>query len=149
MTSGNSSQLTLRKATLQDLDSIKTLVDQHKTELGFVIRAALEKSIGTSEVIVAVDLKGNLVGFVHYRHRKDGQTTLYNIVVKPVCQGQGIGSKLLDWLSQESRERKQEFILLKCPIHLPANEFYQDYGFTVSTTEKGKKRPLNIWRIEV
>lgn len=139
-----------RKATIQDLDSIKILVDQHKTELGFVIRSALEKSIATSELIVAIDNKtSNLAGFIHYRHRKDAQTTLYNIVVNPSYRRQGIGARLIGELKQEAKNLEKEFILLKCPLQLPANDFYHNYGFSSITTENGKKRPLKIWTLNL
>ena len=71
----------------------------YKHELGFIIRSALERSINASEIIVAVDKNdGNTLGFVHYHHRKDGQTTLYNIAVNPAYQKRGIGAQLIDTL---------------------------------------------------
>lgn len=149
MTSGNNNGVVFRKATLTDLEGIKKLADQHKTELGFVIRGALAKSIETSEIIVAAEYNGEIVGFVQYRHRKDEQTTLYNIVVVSSHQRQGIGRLLVDSLGNEVREHQKQFILLKCPSRLPANDFYRDYGFTLQTVEEGKKRALNVWKFDV
>src|SRR5690606_10426090 len=91
MTSGDN-KLSFRKGELKDLDQSKQLVDQHKTELGFVIRGALLKSIESSELLVTIDDDDCLVGFVQYRHRLDGQTTLYNIVVNKANRDRGIGS---------------------------------------------------------
>lgn len=143
-------KMIFRKATVQDLNNIKALVDQHKLELGFVIRSALEKSIETAEIIVAVDNQTRtLVGFVQYRHRKDDQTTLYNIVVHPNFRRQGIGVRLVNELKAEAKSFHKKIILLKCPAQLPANEFYQNYGFSLSNTENGKKRPLKIWMLSI
>lgn len=150
MTFGNSSNdATLRKATLQDLDAIKQLMDEHRNELGFVIRAALERSIISSEIIVAIGDNEELLGFVHYHHRRDGQTTIYNIVVRQVQRRQGIGRKLLDELKLEASNLQQQFMFLKCPEQLPANKFYRDYGFLLTETQKGKKRELSIWQIDI
>lgn len=145
----NSKDIVLRKATAEDLDTLKHLVDRHKNELGFVIRSALERSIQLSEIIVAINTDDILAGFTQYHHRKDGQTTLYNIVVDKNYQRQGIGKRMIDKLKAEAKERQQHFILLKCPEELPSNEFYRNYGFTLSEIEKGKKKPLSIWRIDV
>ena len=53
MTSGNNRPFTIRKATINELDAIKLLADQHKVELGFVLRPAMEKAILDREVFVA------------------------------------------------------------------------------------------------
>ncbi len=147
--SGSNKKVLLRKANLSALDGIKNLADQYKVELGFVVRGALAKSIETSELMVAIEHDGEIVGFIQYRHRKDKQTTLYNIAVASSHQRQNIGRQLIDRLGDEAREREKEFILLKCPSQLPANDFYQEYGFILHTVEVGKKRALNVWRFDV
>lgn len=144
-----SSRIGYRKAVKEDIDGIKRIADQHKQELGFVIKSALERSIETSELIVSVDESGAIRGFVHYRHRKDNHTTLYNIAVEPAFRGQSIGRGLVDQLRQEAESRNQTSIMLKCPSELPANQFYQRYGFTLLTTENGKHRKLHIWQLQV
>lgn len=148
MTSGNSN-LMYRKAVLADLETIKSLADQHKNELGFVVKAAFTKSIKASELILASDGNGALLGYVHYHHRKDGQTTLYSIVVDEAYRRQGIGERLVAQLEQEARDKGQVFILLKCPIELTANSFYQAGGFDLRATVEGKHRALNEWILEL
>lgn len=147
MTSGDSN-LIFRKGELKDLDQLKQLVDQHKAELGFVIRGALLKSIESSELMVTVD-DDCLVGFVHYRHRLDGQTTLYNIVVRKSNRGSGIGRRLIAALTNEAYKKGQQVIRLKCPSNLSANEFYRRNGFELSSVEEGKLKPLNVWSKEL
>ncbi len=142
-------EVTYRKAGYRDLDRIKKLADKHKEELGFIVSAALVRSIGSSEIIVATRSDDELLGFVHYHHRKDGQTTLYNIVVNQPWRRQGLASRLIGELCLEARELGQRFVLLKCPIELPANDFYHSYGFDLSHGENGKHRALNIWRLDL
>jgi N-acetylglutamate synthase-like GNAT family acetyltransferase len=146
MTSGNKGQFTIRKATLHDLNAIKLLADRHKEELGFVLRPALEKAIADQEIFVAA-VDAEVVGFVHYHHRRDQQTTLYHIIVSEPNRLQGIGQALVNSLSQEASQFERKFVLLKCPQELPANHFYEDCGFVLVGTENGKRRSLNTWRL--
>jgi hypothetical protein len=44
-----------------------------------------------------------------------------------------------------ARGRNAVAIRLKCPLDLPANDFYRHYGFTLTGQELGKRRPLNRW----
>lgn len=147
MTSGKVS-ITVRKAHQGDLDYVKTIADAHKNELGFLRRAAIEKSIDENEIFVAIDtLSEGIVGFVHYHHRKDGQTTLYNVAVDPSFRLLKIATQLMSALIDEARSRQSTRILLKCPEELPSNNFYKHYGFYLATQEDGKHRALNIWHL--
>lgn len=149
MTSGTTN-IDIRKAEEVDIDGIKAIADAHKNEIGFVRRPTLEKSIESSELLVAVELiEQSIVGFVHYHHRKDGQTTLYNIAVIGPYRGQGIGTRLISELQHEARSSQSLHIMLKCPTDLAANGFYEKAGFTLVSTENGKHRPLNIWQREL
>lgn len=144
MTSGTE-QVVIRKATIAELDTIKRLADRHRHELGFIVRRAMELSITKREVFVAVVEPELLCGFVQYRHRKDTQTTLYNVVVEPAWRRRGVGRQLVDALLIESARIGKHHILLRCPTDLVANAFYPRCGFVLDRTDKGKSRPLNVW----
>ena len=146
MISGNN-EIVIRKAEAIDLDDIKTLADQHKRELGFIIRGALQKSIDSGEVLIAINPQRIVCGFVQFRHRKDEQTTLYNIVVIPSCRMKGLARHLIGTLVIESKQKQKAYIQLKCPVELPANDFYHQCGFSLVEREEGKHRQLNIWRL--
>lgn len=146
MTSGATDTLVIRKATLADLDAIKAIADLHRHELGFVMRPALARSIERGELIVAANSTG-LIAFVEYHHRRDAQTTLYHIVVAPDYLRQGIGQRLIEQMVNEARASGKEFIALKCPAALPANDFYARTGWSLVGCEAGKSRPLNLWRL--
>lgn len=138
-------EISITKATPVDIDAIKRIADAHRNELGFLRRPSLLEAINRSEMFVARK-NGNIVGFVEYRHRRDTQTTLYNIAVDPEYRGEGVGRVLVQALVKEAKERNKDYILLKCPEDLPANQFYLALGFHLYETEAGKKRRLKIWR---
>ena len=146
MISGN--KIAFRKAIIGDLDAIKQLADKHRNELGFVMRPSLEKSIHEEEIIIAVN-DNSIIGFVHYHHRRDEQTTLYHIVVNPEYRLSGIGSELITRLKMEAGNIGKAFVLLKCPVPLASNIFYQAIGFKLTSTETGKERKLNIWQLDL
>jgi ribosomal protein S18 acetylase RimI-like enzyme len=135
----------IRKAKPSDLDDIKILADAHRRELGFLRRSALLEAIQRQELLVAQNSSG-IVGFVEYRHRRDQQTTLYNLVVRPDHLRLGIGRALTFALETEALQKAKSWILLRCPEDLPANEFYASIGYEKTNVEAGKLRRLNIWR---
>jgi ribosomal protein S18 acetylase RimI-like enzyme len=138
-------EITITKAELSDIDGIKQIADAHRKELGFVRRPTLIEAIDRSEILVAKQ-NGNTVGFVEYRHRRDEQTTLYNIAVFPEYRRLGVGRKLVQSLVNEAKERNKRYISLKCPEDLTANEFYEILGFQLQVIEPGKHRRLKIWQ---
>lgn len=147
MTSGSDDAI-VRKAIEHDLYAIKLLADAHRKELGFLRRQTLIESIRRGEVIVVQDGHA-LLGFVHYYHRRDSQTTLYNVVVQAGHRLQGFGKALVDALIVEARSLHKEEIVLKCPTELTANKFYLRLGFEHKCDERGKLRPLTVWRLSL
>lgn len=134
----------IRKARQSDLGAIKALADAYKEELGFVLRPALQKSIDNCEVLVATDGEA-ILGFVEYHHRRDEQTTLYHIAVVREFQREGMGQALVQALEAEAAQRGKRFVLLKCPVDLPANDFYPKLGYRLIDVANGKQRSLNVW----
>lgn len=136
----------IRKASSVDLDAIKSLVDSHKHELGFVLRPALMQSIDRSEIFVANGGEA-VIGVLDYHHRLDQQTTIYHFVVTPQLRRQGIGRRLIEALREEAKEYGKGYILLKCPEDLEANDFYERMGFQLTEIENGQQRKLNVWKL--
>lgn len=147
MTSGVT-DVRIRPANLDDLDAVKQIADHHKDELGFVPRPALVRSVDRQQLFVAEN-NAELVGFVDFRHRRDGQTTLYHLAVRSEHRGQGIGRALISALADDSQRQGKSYIQLKCPEALPANTFYESLGFQPIGVEKGNRRPLVVWRLNV
>lgn len=139
----------IRKAVPEDIKRIKPLADKHKVELGFVVQGALLESIKANQLLVCVNRDDEIIGFTQYRHRKDKQTTLYNIVVAPNARRNNVGSALIDALCVDAVSAGKQAILLKCPQELDANNFYKSYGFECINIESGKKRPLCVWSLNL
>ncbi len=146
LTSGNS--LEVRKAVLEDLVNVKRLADAHRHELGFVLLPSLREQIERGEMLVA-EQDDDLVGFVDYHRRRDGQITLYHIAVVPLARAQGVGRALVEALERVGHETGTSRIALKCPVDLPANAFYQAYGFQLAETLNGRKRGLQVWVLKI
>ncbi len=140
--------LFVRQGTLADLSLIKSLADGHRHELGFVLLPSLHEQIERGEMLVA-EQKGMVIGFVDYHRRRDGQVTLYHIAVAPAVQRQGVGRALLAALEVVARASGAWRILLKCPVDLPANAFYQHYGFQAEQMLNGRKRALHVWTLPI
>lgn len=138
--------ITLRHIQDNDLHAVKVLADASRDAVGFVTRQKFEEAVKQKRGFVALE-NSQVVGFVLYRHRKlDQQTTLSEICVHQDYRGRHIGEQLVNALVQECIKKSRHFIQLKCPTDLPANKFYKQLGFELATTEKGKKRSLNVWR---
>ena len=137
----------VQPAELTDLDAIKSIADSNKHSLGFVPRVKIREAVEANRVKV-LRTPEEVAGFVIYRHRKrDLQTTLSEICVADSWRNQSGGRLLIDTLYEECEALKREFILLKCPEDLPANDFYSAVGFKRIKTEAGRVRKLNVWQL--
>jgi ribosomal protein S18 acetylase RimI-like enzyme len=84
-------------------------------------------------------------GMCHWHLRKDGQITIYEIMVMPGFRGQGIGTSMIDRLKAINGATS---IFVKCPADLPANGWYYHYGFSLEGEETTKSgRGLKLWRL--
>jgi ribosomal protein S18 acetylase RimI-like enzyme len=135
----------VRFATADDVPAVKAIADRHRHELGFVPAAALVEAAREHRLLVAL-LDGKVVGFVHFRCCRDGHATIYEIAVLPEHRQRGVGRALVEAVCKEAALRGCVVLQLKCPIDLPANEFYRRTGFTEAGIEEGKRRPLRLWQ---
>lgn len=148
MPSISGSDLIIRKAVFTDLETVKRIADAHRHELGFVVLSALRERIERNEMLVAVR-DNELIGFVDYHKRRDGQLTLYRIAIDEEDKGQRVGQALIDNLVVIARAQGCSQIILKCPVDLRANQFYEQHGFTPAGTVEGRRRSLNIWAMSL
>lgn len=80
-------------------------------------------------------------GLCHWHLRRDGQLTIREII----SQKSGQGSLMLNILKCKHGATS---IFAKCPVDLPANEWYRRKGFLLEGTETtGSGRKLNLWRL--
>ncbi len=132
----------------KDVSAIKVIADHCRDELGFIPRKAYEEAAKRSWLLV-VRKDDAVVGFVRFRFRLDRVVTIYEIAVEKLARGQGIGRRLIRGLIEYAKQEGQTRIQLKCPQDLPANCFYRKLGFNLVAEEKGKRRSLNIWALDL
>ena len=143
------SEFLVIQAEVEHIKGAKALADANRDIFAFITRQAFEDAHAQNGLLVA-HVEGQIIGFVRYYHRKtDRQTTLYDICVAEEWRSQGVGEQLLVALIVDCTEQAREFILLKCPAHLPANQFYARKGFTLTSTQPGKHHELNVWRLSL
>lgn len=118
------------------------LFQKHRDELGFVNEAQCrEKDLVTSK------RDGDVVGALLGNHcvRKN-QSTVYDLAVLSEYRRQGIANDLVkDFAADSPHDR----LIAKCPVGLPANEFYADTGWEKIGYEEGKNKDLNIWELKL
>ncbi len=135
----------MRPASEADIAAIKCIADGCKREVGFISRGMLRNASGRGELLVAT-LGSEVVGFVDFHRRRDGQITIYGIVVAAEQRGHGIGRSLVAALVAEPLPAR---LALKCPTDNAANNFYAMLGFQcVGVEAPTRRRPLNLWVLE-
>ncbi len=135
----------IRPAIPADLDIIKRLADANRADIGFVLRPALAASITRGWLYVAVR-SDVLVGFIHFRVRRDGWITIYEICTNATVRRQGVGGTLLRAVYEAGASQEQHGVRLKCPVGSSANLFYSAMGLCQIGEEAGKKRALILWQ---
>lgn len=129
-----------------DLIGIKEIADNNKKALGFISRPALEESIKRKQLFISI-ADEQITGFINYRHRKDKQTTIYEVCMRNKYRLQGYGTALVNAVINESLALGKKHIQLKCPADLDANIFYFNLGFVIKNTrEKTKFKKLIVWQ---
>jgi hypothetical protein len=128
-----------------DITGAKAIADVLRYELGFINTQAFADSSKRGELLVGRDSNGEVVGFARFHHRRDRITTLYEIGV--ARQGAGLGGALIGALEREASRAGSLEIRVKCPIDLPANEFYSASGYApnAGVSLNGRKRRLMLW----
>jgi len=116
------------------------LFQDHRDELGFVNTAQCRE-----KNLVTVEHLGEVVGALLGNHcARKPQSTVYEVAVDESYRRQGIASDLVADFADDSPHDK---LIAKCPVDLPANEFYANTGWERIDREEGKNRALNVWRL--
>ena len=130
--------IVIRTGIKEDVETISKIASKYSKEIGFVMKVVLEESCET-KTLYTVLYKNEIVGFCNFNIRnKDKVCVIYEICIDEKCRGLGLAKKTIELLPKP--------IQLKCPIENKSNKFYEGIGFTKIDIEKGRKRPLNVWR---
>lgn len=91
----------------------------------------LNKAITNSEQVISVWDGEQLIGFA--RANSDGiyRATIWDVVIHPDYQGNGLGSKLVETVLSHPRMQKVERVYL---MTTHQQEFYEKIGFRVNNT---------------
>jgi predicted GNAT family acetyltransferase len=137
--------ITIRQASPADLKAVKAIADANRESIGFVLRPALQEHVERGWLYIAAR-SSDVVGFVNFRHRRDGWTVVYEICVEAPSRMQGIGLQLLSHLYSDVVHQGRKGVQLKCPDGSVANEFYAAIGYRRIGLVPGKKRNLILWQ---
>ena len=130
--------IVIRTGIKEDIKVISKIASKYSKEIGFVMKVVLEESCET-RTLYTILYKNEIVGFCNFNIRnKDKVCVIYEICIDQKCRGLGLAKKTIELLPKP--------IQLKCPIDNKSNKFYEGIGFTKIDIEKGRKRPLNVWR---
>lgn len=91
---------------------------------------------------ISEELTGNTLAYCDYHLRLDNVIVIYAIAVSKVHQRRGYGKNLLEQL----KAMKPVAIIAKCPVLLPANDWYTRMGFRLINIEGAN---LNVWRLDL
>ena len=128
------------------LMKISKLADEDDKILG---NTALYTFSGDSLYVLLKD--GVVLGFIQYYIKKTKpEITIHRICVKQDCRRSGYGKLLLQVLITECLSSSVQLIRLKCPVGIPANQFYQSTGFIFKGESLARTgRALNCWELEI
>lgn len=138
-----------RPATDGDIPAVEALVRQAGAVFGFVRRVVLAKAIAEGDLLVATASGGAVTGAVRFHHRRDGATTIHEVVVATAGRGQGVGRWLVQAVHDAALARGQGTLRAKCPIDALANGFYRATGWERIAIEEGRVRALVVWQLPV
>lgn len=121
----------VRRAVSDDIHWIKPMIDRYRNVFGFIPRLVFVNSIEKGELLVVAHK-----AFCRYHTRRDGVSVIYEILSEePSC-----GTALLAAIPRP--------ITAKCPVGEASNSWYERMGFIHNGLQDGKRRDLNIWRLE-
>ncbi|MBU6150003.1 MAG: GNAT family N-acetyltransferase [Chloroflexi bacterium] len=142
-------ECTLRPAAPDDLTGIDALVRQASDVFGFVPRVVIARAIEEGKVLVLTAGDGRLIGAIRFHHRRDGVTTIHEVVVAADARKDGVGRTLVQAVHDAALARGQQSLRAKCPIDALANGFYRATGWERVAIEDGRVRELVVWRLPV
>ena len=145
--------ISIKEASKEDAPAIMELADTHRDELGPIgqHRRWLLQQVEREEIFVAKTGEGKVVGFVSFSHEHVAEpenTTVHYLCTSKEYRGQGVGKLLMDEVATDARIYGKKAIDLKCPAHIPANQFYQGLGFELVSRESNSEDGLvNVWTL--
>lgn len=128
----------VRKATLDDVPGIFALVSEHARR-GTVLPRTLHSINDTIDDWLVAETGGNILGCVSLLGYTSGLAEVRTLVVRDSVQGLGVGSRLVEALLAEARQRDIPtlFALTR------AVPYFERFGFSITDKEAF---PEKVWR---
>lgn len=118
--------------------------------VGFVTRGAVIQKMLVRRLLIALAPDGAVIGCICFGVRRERTAVIYEIAVSPAEAGNGIGAAMLSWFCAMLIARGVYAIKLKCTVdNAGANKFYERVGFKDCGEERGKRRALKVWRMDL
>lgn len=150
--------VTLRRAEPHEYAAIGELIvatytalpgAQHRPEYVATLRDTAARAAG-SEVVVAVDGEGSLLGSVTFAvapsewapTARAGEAEFRMLVTDAEAQGRGVGEALVRWTIEQARERRaSRLVLSTMPWMRAAHRLYERLGFRRTPDRDWSPRP--------
>lgn len=128
----------IRPATSDDTTALIALADStglfspnELAEIGQMLADHLDGNSSSNHYWVTDDEGGELVGIAYYAPERmtDGTWNLYLIAVRPDCQGQGRGTRLLCYVEQATARGERLLLVETLPSFERTRAFYRKCGY--------------------
>ncbi len=129
------------------VSDVQNFADQHRTEFGFLTKAAYEELALKGQLWIAKNKENNFISGYLIFGGVYPCIKVFQLFVNPICRKSGVGKKLLDELILYGEENSYRCINAKVAADLPANHFWNKSGFKLTTQRKGGKTTKRIINI--
>lgn len=126
-------QITLRRATLEDLDQL-VQIEEGSFDSDRLSRRSLKHWIGAAHgILLVAESVQEILGYgLVWFHRGTRLARLYSLAVSPAARGRGIASRLLESLESEAAQQKRIFMRLEvAKPNQSAIALYERSGYRV------------------
>lgn len=128
------------------LGAVQNLGDASSGTVGFLAREVYSDYARKGHILVATDGK-QLLAYTMFRFKNTG-IVIVHLCVDPKHRGEGIPSKMVDWLIDQNREYISH-IQLACRRDYNLDKFWQKLGFSAVAEKAGRavneRTILTIW----
>lgn len=150
MTITKVAELTIKAELISGKDSeyfqkVVTLGDSNSKTLGFLPRDAFEKYAGLRQIIIALDVEQELVGYLLYRTSYNS-VKIVHLCVESGKRGSGIAETLVNFLKKQTKH--YDGIKLKCRVDYGVDHVWESFNFVARDTVEGRgadRKPLTVW----
>ncbi|RBP51330.1 GNAT family N-acetyltransferase [Arenicella xantha] len=118
------------------ISQVADFADQNKNSFGFNPVAAYRQMSLKGQLWLATGKEHEICGYIMFGGVYPN-LRVFQLFVNPLSRGRRIGTKLLDELIKHGNLNKYSFIHAKVAAELPANQFWEKSGFSITQTSQG------------